>query len=165
MAKDSSFDVVSEVDMQEVDNAVNQAKKEVGTRFDFRGSKSEITLNGDAITILSDDDYKLAAVIDILKGKMVKRNVPLKNLEYGKVEPASGAMVRQVITVKKGLDKEVAKEVVKIIKQSKIKVNASIQENQVRVAGKDRDDLQAVIQLLRDQDLPVELQFTNFRTN
>lgn len=165
MAKDSSFDVVSEVDMQEVDNAVNQAKKEVGTRFDFRGSKSEITLNGDAITILSDDDYKLAAVIDILKGKMVKRNVPLKNLDYGKVEPASGAMVRQVITVKKGLDKEVAKEVVKIIKQSKIKVNASIQENQVRVAGKDRDDLQAVIQLLRDQDLPVELQFTNFRTN
>ncbi len=165
MAKDNSFDVVSEVDLQEVDNAVNQAKKEVGTRFDFRGSKSEITLNGDVITILSDDDYKLAAVIDILKGKMVKRNVPLKNLDYGKVEPASGAMVRQLITIKKGLDKDVAKEVVKIIKQSKIKVNASIQENQVRVAGKDRDDLQAVIQLLRDQDLPVELQFTNFRSN
>ena len=159
MAKDCSFDVVSEVNMQEVDNAVNQAKKEIGTRYDFRGSKSEITLEGDTIKIVSDDEYKLNAVIDVLKGKMVKRGVAIKNLDYGKVEPASGATVRQVITIKKGISKEIAKDVVKLIKGMKLKVNASIQEDQVRVAGKDKDDLQAVM-----QDLPVELQFVNFRS-
>ena len=164
MAKDCSFDVVSEVNMQEVDNAVNQAKKEIGTRYDFRGSKSEITLEGDTIKILSDDEYKLNAVIDVLKGKMVKRGVAIKNLDYGKVEPASGATVRQVITIKKGISKEIAKDVVKLIKGMKLKVNASIQEDQVRVAGKDKDDLQAVIQMLKQQDLPVELQFVNFRS-
>ncbi len=149
MAKDCSFDVVSEVNMQEVDNAVNQAKKEIGTRYDFRGSKSEITLEGDTIKIVSDDEYKLNAVIDVLKGKMVKRGVAIKNLDYGKVEPASGATVRQVITIKKGISKEIAKDVVKLIKGMKLKVNASIQEDQVRVAGKDKDDLQAVIQMLK----------------
>lgn len=164
MAKDCSFDVVSEVNMQEVDNAVNQAKKEIGTRYDFRGSKSEIILEGDTIKIVSDDEYKLNAVIDVLKGKMVKRGVAIKNLDYGKVEPASGATVRQVITIKKGISKEVAKDVVKLIKGMKLKVNASIQEDQVRVAGKDKDDLQAVIQMLKQQDLPVELQFVNFRS-
>lgn len=164
MAKDCSFDVVSEVNMQEVDNAVNQAKKEIGTRYDFRGSKSEISLEGDTIKILSDDEYKLNAVIDVLKGKMVKRGVALKNLDYGKVEPASGATVRQVITIKKGISKEVAKDVVKLIKGMKLKVNASIQEDQVRVAGKDKDELQSVIQMLKQQDLPVELQFVNFRS-
>lgn len=164
MAKDCSFDVVSEVNMQEVDNAVNQAKKEIGTRYDFRGSKSEITLEGDTIKIVSDDEYKLNAVIDVLKGKMVKRGVAIKNLDYGKVEPASGATVRQVIIIKKGISKEIAKDVVKLIKGMKLKVNASIQEDQVRVAGKDKDDLQAVIQMLKQQDLPVELQFVNFRS-
>lgn len=164
MAKDCSFDVVSEVNMQEIDNAVNQAKKEIGTRYDFRGSKSEITLEGDTIKIVSDDEYKLNAVIDVLKGKMVKRGVAIKNLDYGKVEPASGATVRQVITIKKGISKEIAKDVVKLIKGMKLKVNASIQEDQVRVAGKDKDDLQAVIQMLKQQDLPVELQFVNFRS-
>lgn len=164
MAKDCSFDVVSEVNMQEVDNAVNQAKKEIGTRYDFRGSKSEITLEGDTIKIVSDDEYKLNAVIDVLKGKMVKRGVAIKNLDYGKVEPASGATVRQVITIKKGISKEIAKDVVKLIKGMKLKVNASIQEDQVRVAGKDKDDLQAVIQMLKQQDLSVELQFVNFRS-
>lgn len=164
MAKDCSFDVVSEVNMQEVDNAVNQAKKEIGTRYDFRGSKSEITLEGDTIKIVSDDEYKLNAVIDVLKGKMVKRGVAIKNLDYDKVEPASGATVRQVITIKKGISKEIAKDVVKLIKGMKLKVNASIQEDQVRVAGKDKDDLQAVIQMLKQQDLPVELQFVNFRS-
>lgn len=164
MAKDCSFDVVSEVNMQEVDNAVNQAKKEIGTRYDFRGSKSEITIEGDTIKIVSDDEYKLNAVIDVLKGKMVKRGVAIKNLDYGKVEPASGATVRQVITIKKGISKEIAKDVVKLIKGMKLKVNASIQEDQVRVAGKDKDDLQAVIQMLKQQDLPVELQFVNFRS-
>lgn len=164
MAKDGSFDAVSAVNMQEVDNAVNQAKKEIGTRYDFRGSKSEITLEGDTIKIVSDDEYKLNAVIDVLKGKMVKRGVAIKNLDYGKVEPASGATVRQVITIKKGISKEIAKDVVKLIKGMKLKVNASIQEDQVRVAGKDKDDLQAVIQMLKQQDLPVELQFVNFRS-
>ena len=133
MAKDCSFDVVSEVDMQEVDNAVNQAKKEIGTRYAFRGSKAEINLEGDTIKIIGDDEYKLNAIIDVLKGKMVKRNVAVKNLDYGKVEPASGATVRQVITIKKGITKENAKEVVKAIKNMKLKVQASIQEDQVRV--------------------------------
>lgn len=164
MAKDCSFDVVSEVDMQEVDNAVNQAKKEIGTRYDFRGSKAEINLEGDTIKIIGDDEYKLNAIIDVLKGKMVKRNVAVKNLDYGKVEPASGATVRQVITIKKGITKENAKEVVKAIKNMKLKVQASIQENQVRVSGKDKDDLQAVIQMLKQLDVPVELQFVNFRS-
>lgn len=164
MAKDCSFDVVSEVDMQEVDNAVNQAKKEIGTRYDFRGSKSEINLEGDTIKIIGDDEYKLNAIIDVLKGKMVKRNVAIKNLDYGKVEPAAGATVRQVITIKKGITKENAKEVVKAIKNMKLKVQASIQEDQVRVSGKDKDDLQAVIQMLKQLDIPVELQFVNFRS-
>ena len=164
MAKDCSFDVVSEVEMQEVDNAVNQAKKEIGTRYDFRGSKSEINLEGDTIKIIGDDEYKLNAIIDVLKGKMVKRNVAIKNLDYGKVEPAAGATVRQVITIKKGITKENAKEVVKAIKNMKLKVQASIQEDQVRVSGKDKDDLQAVIQMLKQLDVPVELQFVNFRS-
>ncbi len=164
MAKDCSFDVVSEVDMQEVDNAVNQAKKEIGTRYDFRGSKAEISFEGDTIKIIGDDEYKLNAIIDVLKGKMVKRNVAIKNLDYGKVEPAAGATVRQIITIKKGITKENAKEVVKAIKNMKIKVQASIQEDQVRVSGKDKDDLQAVIQMLKQLDIPVELQFVNFRS-
>ena len=164
MAKDCSFDVVSEVNMQEVDNAVNQAKKEIGTRYDSRGSKSEISLDGDTIKVVSDDEYKLNAVIDVIKGKMVKRGVALKNLDYGKVEPASGATVRQVITIKKGISKETAKEVVKLIKNMKLKVTAQIMEDQVRVAGKDKDLLQAVIGMLKQQDLPVELQFVNFRS-
>lgn len=164
MAKDCSFDVVSEVNMQEVDNAVNQAKKEIGTRYDFRGSKSEISLEGETIKVISDDEYKLNAVIDVIKGKMVKRNVALKNLDYGKVEPASGATVRQVITIKKGISKKTAKDVVKLIKNMKLKVTAQIMEDQVRVTGKDKDSLQEVIQMLKQQDLPVELQFVNFRS-
>ena len=164
MAKDCSFDVVSEVDMQEVDNAVNQAIKEIGTRYDFRGSKSEISLEGDTIKLIGDDEYKLGAVVDVLKGKMVKRNVSIKNLEFGKVEAASGATVRQLVTIKKGISQESAKKVTKAIKDMKIKVQASIQGDQVRVSGKDKDDLQAVIQMLKNLDVPVELQFTNFRS-
>lgn len=164
MAKDCSFDVVSEVDMQEVDNAVNQAIKEIGTRYDFRGSKSEISLEGDTIKLIGDDEYKLGAVVDVLKGKMVKRNVSIKNLEFGKVEAASGATVRQLVTIKKGISQENAKKVTKAIKDMKIKVQASIQGDQVRVSGKDKDDLQAVIQMLKNLDMPVELQFTNFRS-
>lgn len=164
MAKDCSFDVVSEVDMQEVDNAVNQAIKEIGTRYDFRGSKAEISLEGDTIKLIGDDEYKLGAVVDVLKGKMVKRNVSVKNLEFGKFEPASGATVRQIVTIKKGISQENAKKVTKAIKEMKLKVQASIQGDQVRVSGKDKDDLQAVIQMLKNLDVPVELQFVNFRS-
>ena len=164
MAKDCSFDVVSEVDMQEVDNAVNQAIKEIGTRYDFRGSKAEITLEGDTIKLIGDDEYKLGAVVDVLKGKMVKRNVSVKNLEFGKIEPASGATVRQTVTIKKGISQENAKKVTKAIKEMKLKVQASIQGDQVRVSGKDKDDLQAVIQMLKNLDVPVEVQFVNFRS-
>ncbi len=164
MAKDCSFDVVSEVNMQEVDNAVNQAKKEISTRYDFRGSKCSLELEGTGIKVLADDEYKLGAVIDILQSKMVKRNVSLKNLDYGKIEPASGATVRQMVTIKKGISKEVAKDVVKVVKNAKLKVSTQIMDDQVRVTGKDKDDLQAVIQLLKSEDFPVELQFVNFRS-
>jgi len=158
-----SFDIVSKVDMQEVDNAVNQAVKEIGQRYDFKGSKSEISQEKDAIKVLADDDYKLKAVIDVLQSKFLKRNISIKSLKYGKVEPASGGMVRQLIDVQQGISKEKGKEIIAAIKESKIKVQAQIQDDQVRVTGKNRDDLQACIQLLKGKDLEVEMQFTNFR--
>lgn len=164
MAKDCSFDVVSNVDLQEVDNAVNQAAKEIATRYDFRGSKSKIEWDKKSITVLGDDDYKLKAVVEILRAKLVKRGVSLKNIEEGKPEAASGMMMRQEIQIKQGLDTAQAKEITKLIKASKIKVNAQIMDNQVRVSGKDKDDLQAVIQLLKGQDFPVDLQFVNYRS-
>ncbi len=158
-----SFDIVSKVDMQEVDNAVNQAVKEIGQRYDFKGSKSEITREGDAIKILADDDYKLKAVVDVLQSKFIKRGISIKSLQYGKVEPASGGMVRQLITVQQGISKEKGKEIIAVIKESKVKVQAQIQDDQVRVTGKNRDDLQETIQLLKGKDLGVEMQFGNFR--
>ena len=158
-----SFDIVSKVDMQEVDNAVNQAVKEIGQRYDFKGSKSEITQEKEAVKVLADDDYKLKAVIDVLQSKFIKRNISIKYLDYGKVEPASGGMVRQLITIKQGISKEKGKEIIAVIKESKIKVQAQIQDDQVRVTGKNRDDLQATIQLLKGKDIDVEMQFTNFR--
>ncbi|MCL6627434.1 YajQ family cyclic di-GMP-binding protein [Alicyclobacillus shizuokensis] len=164
MAKEASFDVVSKVDMQEVDNAVNQANKELSTRFDFKGSRSRIDFEGKEITILADDEYKLAAVFDILQSKCVKRGVPLKALQRGKVEPASGGAVRQTVTIQQGISQDVAKQITKLVKDSKLKVQASIQGEQVRVSGKSRDDLQAVIQRLREEDLSVPLQFVNFRS-
>lgn len=164
MASDFSFDVVSEVDMQEVDNAINQAKKEIETRFDFRGSKSSITLEGDEIKLASDDDFKLKNVVDILENKMIKRQVPIKSLDYGKVEEASSGTVRQVVKIQKGISKEKAKDVVATIKGMKLKVQAQIMDDQVRVTGKTKDDLQGVIQELKAKDFGVELQFTNFRS-
>ncbi|MBT1072270.1 YajQ family cyclic di-GMP-binding protein [Pelotalea chapellei] len=158
-----SFDIVSKVDMQEVDNAVNQAIKEIGQRYDFKGSKSEIKQENDAVKVLADDDYKLKAVIDVLQSKFLKRNISIKALQYGKVEPSSGGMVRQIITVQQGISKEKAKEIIAVIKESKLKVQAQIQDDQVRVTGKNRDDLQDAIQLLKGKDLDVEMQFTNFR--
>jgi len=164
MAKDCSFDVVSEVDLQEVDNAVNQALKEIGQRFDFRGSKASLDLEGSEIKVLADDDFKLKNVIDILQSKIIKRGISLKNLDYGKVESASHGAVRQIVTIKKGINKEQAKDVVSAIKASKLKVQAQIMDDQVRVSAKDKDDLQSVIGMLRQRDFGIELQFVNYRS-
>ncbi len=163
MAAENSFDVVSKIDMAEVTNAVTQALKEIGQRFDFKGSKSNITQEKDDLVVASDDEYKLKSVIDILQGKLVKRGVPTRNISYGKLEPALSGTVRQRLTLQQGIPVDKAKEVVKAIKDSKIKVQASIQSDQVRVTGKSRDDLQTVIQLLKGKDFGIELQFENFR--
>lgn len=164
MAKDCSFDVVSEVDMQEIDNAVNQAIKEIAQRFDFRGSKAAITLEGVEIKVVADDDYKLKNVIDILQAKVIKRGISLKNLDYGKVEAGFSGTVRQIIKVKKGIDKENAKEIVSSIKNSKLKVQAQLMDDQVRVSGKNKDDLQHAIAYLKQGNFKIELQFVNFRS-
>jgi cyclic-di-GMP-binding protein len=163
LAKDASFDIVSKLDMQEVDNAVNQALKEIQTRFDFKGSKSDIKFDGKSITLISDDEYKLASVVDILQSKCVKRGISLKALKMGKIEPAAGGTVRQVVQLQQGIDQDTAKQITKLVKDSKLKVQVSIQGDQVRVSGKSRDDLQTVIHLLREADLPIPLQFTNYR--
>jgi uncharacterized protein YajQ (UPF0234 family) len=158
-----SLDVVSQVDRQEVDNALNQTRKEVGQRYDFKGSKTEIREDGDDLHIVSDDEHKVKAVVDVLQSKLVRRGVSLKALVYGTIEPAAGGLAKQTITLQQGIDTDKAKHIVKLIKDSKIKVQAQIQADQVRVTGKKRDDLQAVIQLLKQQDLDLPLQFTNFR--
>ena len=164
MAAENSFDVVSKIDMAEVTNAVTQALKEIGQRFDFKGSKSNITQEKDDLVIVSDDEYKLKSVIDILQGKLVKRGVPIRNISYGKLEPALSGTVRQRLTLQQGIPIDKAKEIVKAIKDAKIKVQASIQSDQVRVSGKSRDDLQTVIQLLKGKDFGIELQFENYRS-
>ena len=166
MAADNSFDVVSKVELQEVKNAIDQASKEVHARFDLKDSKSKIAIEGtDVIQLASQDEYKLAAVIEILSQKLVKRGVSLKNLEYEKIEPASNSSVRQKIKLKQGISSEPAKKIVALIKDSKLKAQASIQGDAVRVTSKDRDTLQQVIALLRGKDMGVDLQFTNFRSN
>jgi len=165
MAVSNSFDVVSEVNMMEASNAVQQAMKEIRQRFDFKGSVSDITLEGDTLTLHSDDESRLKAVIDVLTTKLVKRGVSLKSLQYGKIEPAAKGTVRQVVTVQRGIPTEKAKEIVKFIKGTGIRVQAQIQENQVRVSGKNRDDLQAVIGSLKGQDFGLDLQFTNYRSS
>ena len=158
-----SFDIVSKIDMQEVDNAVNQTIKEIIQRYDFKGSKSEMTLETEGIKVLTEDDFRLKAIVDILQSKFLKRGLSLKSLQYGKVETASGSMVRQLITIQQGISKEKGKEIVSAIKESKLKVQAQIQDEQVRVTGKNIDDLQGVIQLLKGKDLGVEMQYLNFR--
>ncbi|HZI89899.1 MAG TPA: YajQ family cyclic di-GMP-binding protein [Candidatus Polarisedimenticolia bacterium] len=165
MAGANSFDVVSEVNMMETSNAVQQSMKEIRQRFDFKGSVSDITLEGETLTLHSDDESRLKAVIDVLTTKLVKRGVSLKALQYGKIEPAAKGTVRQVVTIQKGIPVEKAKEIVKFIKGSGIRVQAAIQENQVRVSGKDRDDLQKVIGALKAQDFGLDLQFTNYRSS
>jgi cyclic-di-GMP-binding protein len=164
VTKMPSFDIVSKVDMQEVDNAVNQTVKEIGQRYDFKGSKSEVTLEKDSIKVLADDDFKLKAIIDILQSKFVKRNISPKALQYGKAEEASGSMVRQIITLQAGIPKEKAKEIGAIIKETKLKVQSQIQDDQVRVTGKNIDDLQEVIRVLKAKDLDIDMQFVNFRS-
>lgn len=165
MADTNSFDVVSKVDEQEVDNALNQARKEIIQRYDFKGSKTSIEMKQKEheIVVISDDDFKLKAVIDILQSKMIKRGVPLKALKYGNVESAAGGTVRQVITLQQGIEKENAKLIVKMIKDMKVKVQAQIMDDQVRVSGKSKDDLQSVMALLKSADLPFAVQFSNYR--
>jgi len=163
MAKDESFDVVSKVDMQEVDNAVNQTKKEISQRYDFKNSKAEIKIEDGGIKILAEDDFKLRSIIDVLKTKMINRKVPVKNLDFGKVEDASGGMLRQMIKIQQGIEMEKARQIVKDIKSLKIKVQAQIAEDKIRVFGKNRDDLQSVIQFLKQKDYQIELQFINYR--
>lgn len=158
-----SFDIVSKVDMQEVDNAVNQTIKEIAQRYDFKGSKSEITQEKDTVKLLSEDDFRLKAIIDILQSKFIKRGISVKALQYGKVENASGGMVRQIITIQQGISKEKGKEINNVIKETKLKVQSQIQDDQLRITGKNIDDLQEVIQLLKGKDLGIELQFVNFR--
>ena len=158
-----SFDVVSRVDMQEIDNAVNQTRKEVSQRYDFKGTDTEVGLDGTEIRIVSADDFKVKAVVDVLQSKIVRRQVPLKALIYGKVEPAAAGRARQTVTIQQGIATEKGRQIVKLVKDSKLKVQVQIQADQVRVTGKNRDELQRVIQLLKQQDLDVPLQFVNFR--
>ena len=164
MAADSSFDVVSKVDIQEVKNAIDQATKEVNARFDLKNSKSTITFEGnETVQLASQDEYTIKAVTDILQQKFVKRGVSLKNLDYEKIEPAANSSVRQKIKLKQGVNSDAAKKIVAAIKDAKVKANASIQGDTVRVSSKDRDTLQSVIALLRGKDFGVDLQFTNYR--
>jgi uncharacterized protein YajQ (UPF0234 family) len=164
---DNTFDVVSKIDLPEVSNAMQQALKELGQRYDLKDSKSTIELNEKDRKILleSQDEFKLKAVSDILQQKLVKRQVPLKGLEFGKILPAASSRVRQEISLQQGIPMEKAKEIIRIVKESKKKVQASIQGDLVRIAAKDRDILQEVIALLRQTDLGIDMQFTNFRSN
>jgi hypothetical protein len=166
MAAENSFDIVSKVDVQEVRNAIEQAIKEVRARFDLKDSKSEIRLEGsDTLELASADEYKLKAVTEILQQKLVKRGVPLKSFDYGKIEPAAGSSVRQSVKLQQGIPVEKAKEIVKLIKDSKKKVQASIQGDTVRITGKDRDTLQETIALIKGHDFGIDTQFTNYRSN
>lgn len=159
-----SFDIVSKVDLQEVDNAINQAIKEIAQRYDFKGTTNELNLEKDHLTILAADEYKLEAIKDILIGKLVRRNVSPKCFDYGKIEPASAGAVRTRAAIVQGISKEKGKEIVKLIKETKLKLQAQIMEDQVRVTGKKIDDLQEVMQLLKGKDLGIELQFENMRS-
>lgn len=164
---DNSFDVVSQIELPEVNNAIQQAMKEITTRYDLKDSKSKIELNekDKKLTLISADDFKLKAVTEILNQKLVKRGVPIRNLEYGVINSATGSTVKQEITLISGIATEKAKEITKAMKDSKLKVQAAIQGDLVRISGKDRDTLQQAIAVLRGSDFGIELQFINFRTN
>lgn len=165
MAKENSFDIVSKTDYAEVTNAINQSMKEVSQRFDFKGSKATVELQGKDLMLSAEDETKLRNVNDILQGKLVKRGVSLKALDYQKIEPAAGGTVRQLVKIQQGIPTEKAKEVVKFIKDEKFKVQASIQGETVRVSGKDRDTLQEVISALKGKDFGIDMKFDNYRSN
>ncbi|WP_126427203.1 YajQ family cyclic di-GMP-binding protein [Brevibacillus marinus] len=163
MSKESSFDIVSTVDLAEVSNAIHMATKEIANRFDFKGSKSSLSLEKEEIVLISDDEYKLTQVKDVLLSKLVKRGVSIKNLQYGKIEPAAGGTVRQRVKLVQGIDKENAKKIAALIKETGLKVKAQIQDDQLRVSGKNKDDLQRVIAAIKQADLPIDVQFVNYR--
>lgn len=165
MAKSCSFDIVSEVDLSEVRNAVNQAMMEIRQRFDFKNSKSNVELEEkeSRLVLVSDDEIKLKSVIDILQSKLIKRKVPIKALDYGKVEAAAGDTVRQYVTLQQGIPQDKGKEIVKFIKGLKVKVQGQVMDDQVRVTGKSRDDLQEVIAQLKAEDFDIAMSFTNYR--
>lgn len=163
MAKEASFDVVSEINMEEVKNAVQMTTKELGNRFDFKNSTVEITMDNGKLTVVGDDDFKLEQIKDVLMSKLIKRGVPVKNIHFSDSENALGKKARQTAELISGIDKENGKKITTAIKNAKLKVKAQIQDDQIRVTGKSRDDLQEVITLLRKLDLPIELQFTNYR--
>jgi cyclic-di-GMP-binding protein len=158
-----SFDVVCKLDLQEVDNAINQTLKEVGQRFDFRGTPTEVTREEHAIQLRSADDFKVRALADILREKLARRQVPLRALAEQPIEPGPAGSAKQRLDLQQGIETEKAREIVKLIKETKLKVQAAIQGDQVRVSGKKRDDLQSVVKLLRDRDLGIAMQFVNFR--
>ncbi len=163
MAKENSFDITSKVDLEEVSNAVHQTMKEVGQRFDFKGSQSDIKLEDSELVLVSDDDYKLQALTDILQQKLVKRKVPLKALSYGKIESALGGTLRQRVGIQHGITTEKAKEIVRFIRDTKSKVKNTIQGDSVRVSSRDRDTLQESIALIKEKDFGIDVQFTNYR--
>jgi cyclic-di-GMP-binding protein len=163
MAKENSFDVVSQVDLSEVRNAIQIALKEVQNRYDFKGSKSDLSLDSEDIVLVSDDEYKLGQLKDVLLSKLIKRNVPVKNLDYGKIEGASGGTVRQRAKLVQGIDKENAKKINTLVKNSGLKVKSQVQDDQVRITGKNKDDLQQIMASIRESGLPIDVQFINFR--
>jgi uncharacterized protein YajQ (UPF0234 family) len=166
MAQQSSFDITSPIDFQEVDNALNQARKEVGQRYDFKGAKADIELNASekTLTLVADDEMKMNALWEMIQGRLVRRNVPVKNFDVGTSEPSAGGTVKRVITIQEGIPIEAAREIVKYLKDRKLKkVQASIQGDQVRVTSSSKDDLQDAIRALREHDFGVSLQFGNYR--
>ena len=163
MSKENSFDIVSKVDFSEVTNAVTMAMKEIQTRYDFKGSLSAISIDKEDLVLVSDDEYKLDQLKDVLISKLIKRGVPVKNLDYGKIEGASGGTVRQRAKLIQGIDKEQAKKINTIIKNSGLKVKSQIQDDQIRVTGKNRDDLQGIISAIRGAELSIDVQFLNYR--
>ncbi|MFZ0076636.1 YajQ family cyclic di-GMP-binding protein [Exiguobacterium sp. RIT452] len=162
-AKDNSFDIVSQINIEEVKNAMQVALKEITNRFDFKGSKSDMKLEKEDLILISDDDFKLDQVKDVLTAKLIKREVPTKNLQYEKVEQAAGNTVRQRVILKSGIDRDDAKKINTAVKESKLKVKTQIQDDQIRVTAKSRDDLQQVMQIVRELPLSVDVQFINFR--
>ena len=163
MPSESSFDVVSRIDQQELDNALNQARREIENRFDFKNSKTSIESDGKKITIVSDDELKMRNVIDVLQGKAVKRGIDIKSFDIGELEPAFSGTVRRVITLRNGIPKDKSKPLIEKIKSLKLKVNAQIQDEQIRVSGKNKDDLQKIQQILKGLDYELPLQFVNYR--